>query len=85
MAPDEALTKSVHVLDMWLDRAEKGLTLEDKTGKIDPARWQTAADKYKAIGMLGNADTKGAFTTDFFEKCNDFDDKAVEAQAKAAN
>ena len=80
---ETATKQSLNVLDKWLASAQKGLPYGEKTGEVMPARWDFTAQRYTETGMLKSGKNEGAFSTDFFGPCNDFDRAAVAAEAKA--
>lgn len=80
---DLAIEQQVNILNKWLDSALKGLPQGAPTGEIDPDRWVVTGSKYLNAGLLESGDSTGAFDTEFFAACNDFDHDAVIAQAKA--
>lgn len=80
---DDAVSDGVNVMKAWLERAQKWLSIGDKTGYEDPARWTFTAELYAKFGQLkGTAKAEDAYTGTFFEKCNDFDRSKIEALAK---
>jgi NitT/TauT family transport system substrate-binding protein len=82
---ETAVDQGVHVLDMWLGRALKGLPADTTFGAIDPAKWAFSGQLYPTYGLLkGTKPVADAYTASFTEPCNAFDRAAVTAQAAAA-
>ncbi|WP_167858607.1 ABC transporter substrate-binding protein [Methylobacterium nonmethylotrophicum] len=81
-----AVAEGVQVLKTWLSYAEKGVDLEARTGRLDPARWDFSAATFARLGDLkGTTSGSAAITNTFFEPCNDFDRAPIAAQASAAS
>lgn len=81
-----AIAEGVQILKTWLGYAEKGVDLDAKTGRLDPARWDFSATTFARLGDLkGTASGSAAMTNAFFEACNDFDRTPIAAQARAAS
>ena len=82
---ETATQQALNVLNKWLHSAQKGLPYGEKTGEIRSDRWDFTAQRYNEIGLLESGASDGAFSTELFEPCNDFDRQAIAAQAKSAN
>ncbi len=85
VSDEEATKDAVNVLNKWLDSALKGVTDVSKLGSFDKAKWEKSKELYAAAGTLkGTVPVDQAFTNQFIDGCNNFDHKAVKAQAVAA-
>jgi NitT/TauT family transport system substrate-binding protein len=81
----KAIEQGVHVLDMYLDRAMKGVPKDAKYGAIDPAKWVMSKQIYTQYGLMkGSSPVETAYTSSFIEGCNKFDLAPVRAAAMAA-
>jgi NitT/TauT family transport system substrate-binding protein len=80
-----AVQEGVNIMNAFLERAQKGVPVGDRTGFEDPARWAATKALFTRFGQLkGTTDIANAYTGAFFEQCNDFDRPAIKALADKA-
>lgn len=69
-----------HVLEAYLKAGFKDTPLDSRVGEFNEAKWKYTQAFYVDSGMLkGTQPVKQAYTTEFLDKCNDFDRKTVAA------
>ena len=69
-----------HVLEAYLKAGFKDTPLDARVGEFNEDKWKYTQAFYKESGMLkGSQPVRQAYTTEFLDKCNDFDRKAVAA------
>lgn len=79
---DVAMKESVNIMKAFLERAQKGVPVGNKTGYQDPKKWAATNELFAKFGQLkGTVKVEDAYTNDFFEKCNDFDRNAIKVMA----
>jgi NitT/TauT family transport system substrate-binding protein len=79
----DAVRDNVHIFQAYLDGATAGLPLEAKIGAIEPDTWAFNQAFYKSTGMLkGTFPPEASYTTQFTDRCNDFDRSVVAAAAR---
>jgi len=83
VAMDDAVNTNLHIFKAYLNGATGDLPLEAPVGAIEPDTWAFNQKFYTSTGMLkGTFPPEASYTTKLTPRCNDFDRKAVEAQAK---
>jgi NitT/TauT family transport system substrate-binding protein len=69
-----------HVLEAYLKAGFKDTPLDGRVGEFNETKWKYTQAFYVDSGMLkGTQPVNQAYTTQFLDKCNDFDRKAVAA------
>jgi len=83
MSMDDALKTNLHIFKAYLNGATGDLPLSAPVGAIEADTWAFNQKFYTSTGMLkGTVPPSASYTTKYTERCNQFDRKAVEAQAK---
>lgn len=81
-----AVKDGVAIMQAWLKSATSKLPEGTMPGIEYKERWENSQKIYRELGVLkGDTDVTQAYTTDYYDKCNNFDRAAVIAQAKAMN
>lgn len=81
---DQVISDGMNILKSWVDSSLAGEPEDKLPGTEYKERWERSQVVYKDLGVLTkDNDVSQAFTTAYYDKCNDFDRDAVIAQAKA--
>ena len=79
-----AVTDGVVILQAWLKSATSKLPEGTAPGIEFKERWENSQKTYRDLGVLkGDSDVTKAYTTEYYDKCNNFDRAAIIAQANA--
>ena len=83
---DTVVKDGVAILQAWLKSATSKLPEGTMPGIQFKDRWENSQKIYTELGVLkGDGDVTQAYTTDFYDKCNNFDRQAIIAKAKSMN
>lgn len=81
---ETAVRDGVAIMQAWLKSATSKLPEGTPPGIEYKQRWENSQKIYQELGVLkGDGDVTQAYTTEFYDKCNNFDRQAIIAQAKA--
>ncbi len=80
---EAALRDNLHIFKAYLDGATNNMSIDGRMGEFDAEVWNFTQAFYKLSGMLkSDQPASASYTTQFLDKCNDFDRAKVAAAAK---